>query len=86
MSSYDRIKDLPLEIESYELSGLDFSLPGTDMERLTAIIHLKGGGHEGLGEDVVYDALDHVAFRDAGPVLDLAGKHDRLLLRFARQP
>ena len=75
MSSYDRIKDLPLEIESYELSGLDFSLPGTDMERLTTIIHLKGGGHEGLGEDVVYDALDHVAFRDAGPVLDLAGKH-----------
>ena len=75
MSSYDRIKDLPLEIDSYELSGLDFPLPGGEMERLTTIVHLKGGGHEGLGEDVVYDALDHVAFRDAGPVLDLAGKH-----------
>jgi hypothetical protein len=75
MSSYDRIKDLPLEIDSYELSGLDFPLPGGEMERLTTIVHLKGGGREGLGEDVVYDALDHVAFRDAGPVLDLAGKH-----------
>jgi L-alanine-DL-glutamate epimerase-like enolase superfamily enzyme len=75
MSSYDRIKDLPLEIDSYELSGLDFSLPGTEFERLTTLIHLKGQGHEGIGEDVVYDALDHVAFRDAGPVLDLAGKH-----------
>jgi hypothetical protein len=75
MSSYDRIKDLTLEIDSYELSGLDFPLPGGEMERLTTIVHLKGGGREGLGEDVVYDALDHVSFRDAGPVLDLAGKH-----------
>src|SRR5512132_4460764 len=28
-----------------------------------------------MGEDVVYDALDHVAFQDAGPVLELAGEH-----------
>src|SRR5919106_2719139 len=75
MSSYERIAELPLKIDSYELSGLSFSLPGTEFERLTTIIHLKGDGHEGLGEDVVYDALDHVAFQDAGPVHDLAGEH-----------
>jgi L-alanine-DL-glutamate epimerase-like enolase superfamily enzyme len=75
VSSYDRIADLPLEIDSYELSGLDFSVPDSEFERLTTLIHLKGGGHEGIGEDVVYDALDHVAFQDAGPVLDLAGEH-----------
>ncbi|MFL5906983.1 MAG: hypothetical protein ACJ75Z_05250 [Solirubrobacterales bacterium] len=75
MSSYDKIADLPLEIDSYELQGLEFSPPGSDFDRLTTIIHLKEGGHEGMGEDVVYDPLDHVAFRDAGPVLDLAGKH-----------
>jgi hypothetical protein len=75
VASYDRIADLPLEIESYELTGLDFSVPDSEFERLTTLIHLKGGGHEGIGEDVVYDALDHVAFQDAGPVLDLAGKH-----------
>jgi L-alanine-DL-glutamate epimerase-like enolase superfamily enzyme len=75
VSSYDKVKDLPLEIDDYELQGLEFSLPGADFDRLTTIIHLKGGGYEGLGEDVVYDALDHVAFQDAGPVLDLAGKH-----------
>jgi hypothetical protein len=75
LASYDKIKDLPLRIDSYDLQGLDFSIPRTDMERLTTIIHLKGDGREGLGEDVVYDALDHVAFRDAGPVLDLAGDH-----------
>jgi L-alanine-DL-glutamate epimerase-like enolase superfamily enzyme len=74
VSSYDKIKDLPLEIEGYELEGLEFQVPDA-FERLTTIIHLKGDGHEGLGEDVVYDALDHVAFQDAGPVLDLAGKH-----------
>ena len=28
-------------------------------------------GEEGIGEDVVYDVLDHIAHRDAGPVLDL---------------
>jgi L-alanine-DL-glutamate epimerase-like enolase superfamily enzyme len=75
VASYDLIKDLPLEIDSYELQGLEFSLPDADFDRLTTIIHLKGGGHEGLGEDVVYDSLDHIAFQDAGPVLDLAGKH-----------
>ena len=75
MSSYEAIKDLPLEIEGYELQGLEFHPEGADFDRLTTIIHLKGGGHEGLGEDVVYDALDHVAFQDAGPALDLAGEH-----------
>jgi hypothetical protein len=75
VSSYDAIKDLPLEIEGYELEGREFHLEGTEFDRLTTTIHLKGGGHEGLGEDVVYDALDHVAFQDAGPVLDLAGEH-----------
>jgi len=68
VSSYDAIKDLPVEIEGYELEGLEFHPEGTDFDRLTTIIHLKGGGQEGLGEDVVYDALDHVAFQDAGPV------------------
>jgi L-alanine-DL-glutamate epimerase-like enolase superfamily enzyme len=75
VSSYDRIADLPLEIDSYELSGLDFSVPDSEFERLTTLIHLQGSGQEGIGEDVVYDALDHVAFQDAGPVLDLAGEH-----------
>jgi L-alanine-DL-glutamate epimerase-like enolase superfamily enzyme len=75
MASYDQIKDLPLKVDSYDLQGLEFHLPGSEFDRLTTIIHLKGDGQEGLGEDVVYDALDHVAFRDAGAILDLAGEH-----------
>ncbi|CAN5453247.1 hypothetical protein BH20ACT15_BH20ACT15_05620 [soil metagenome] len=73
MSSYEQIADLPLKVDSYELEGLEFAAPGFD--RLSTVIHLKGDGHEGVGEDVVYDALDHVAFQDAGAVLDLAGEH-----------
>jgi hypothetical protein len=75
VASYDKIKDLPLKIDSYELQGLEFTPPGMEFERLTTIFHLQGDGHEGMGEDVVYDALDHVALRDAGPVLELAGEH-----------
>ncbi len=37
------------------------------------MIHLHGDGKEGIGEDVVYDVLDHIAHRDAGPVLDVTG-------------
>ncbi len=71
MGTFDRFADLPLEIEDYELEGLEFQTPG--FERLTTIIRLRGGGEEGLGEDVTYDALDHIALQDAGPALDLTG-------------
>jgi hypothetical protein len=71
MATFDLLADLPLEIDGYELEGLELQLPG--FERLSTVIHLRGGGEEGLGEDVTYDALDHVALQDAGPVLDLTG-------------
>jgi hypothetical protein len=69
MATFDALADLPLEIEGYELEGLELQIPG--FERLSTVIHLKGGGEEGLGEDVTYEALDHVALQDAGPALDL---------------
>ncbi len=71
VSTFERLEDLPLEIEGYELEGLELSVPG--FERLSTVIHIHGGGEEGLGEDVTYDALDHVALQDAGAVLDLTG-------------
>jgi hypothetical protein len=71
MPSFDLLADLPLEIEGYELSGLDLQTP--DFERLSTVIRIRGGGEEGLGEDVTYDALDQVALQDAGPTLDLTG-------------
>ena len=71
MSTYDLIADLPLTIDAYELERRE--LQTGQFERLTTTFHLRGGGKEGLGEDVSYDALDHVALQDAGPVLPLAG-------------
>ncbi len=71
MSTYDRLAQLPIRIDSYELEGRDREYG--DFTRPSTIIHLRGGGHEGVGEDVIYDVLDHVAHRDAGPVLDLSG-------------
>ena len=72
MSTYARLAELPLEIESYGLEGLQLGV-SSEFTRLTTLIKLAGGGQEGVGEDVVYEGLDHIAFQDAGPALDLAG-------------
>lgn len=73
MSTYAKVSDLPLEIDSYELVPLEREV-SSDFTRLSTVIRLRGGGQEGVGEDVTYDALDHVALQDAGPNLPLAGK------------
>ena len=71
MSVWPKLAELPIEIESYELSGHDREFG--DFTRPSTVVHLHGDGHEGIGEDVVYTVLDHFAHRDAGPVHDLAG-------------
>jgi hypothetical protein len=72
MGTYERVADLPLEIERYELEGLSRRF-SEEFERRTTIFHLHGGGHEGLGEDVCYAPEDHAAQLELGPVLPLAG-------------
>ena len=66
--------DLPLEIERYELEGLSVDV-STGFTRRTTVVHLHGGGEEGVGEDITYIAEEQAAFQDAGPVLPLAGEH-----------
>ncbi|HEX2441164.1 MAG TPA: hypothetical protein VHT71_22830, partial [Methylomirabilota bacterium] len=72
MGTYERVADLPLEIERYELEGLSRRFSEA-FERRTTIFHLYGAGHEGQGEDVVYDPEAQGAQQDLGPVLELAG-------------
>ena len=67
MSTFDLLSDLTLEVDGYTLEGLQANV-SSGFERLSTVVHLTGGGLEGVGEDVVYDALDHIAFQDAGPV------------------
>ena len=74
MSTYERLAELPLEIESYSLEGFEQQYT-PEFTRMTTVIHLHGGGEEGAGEDVIYDGLDHVSLQAAGPTLGLAGSH-----------
>jgi hypothetical protein len=74
MSTFDLLADLPLEVERYTLEGLRLQV-SSGFERLSTVVHLQGGGVEGVGEDVVYQAEDHVAFQEAGPVHDLSGSY-----------
>jgi L-alanine-DL-glutamate epimerase-like enolase superfamily enzyme len=72
MGTYERVADLELAIESYELEGLSRRF-NEQFERRTTIFHLHGGGHEGLGEDVTYTPEDQATQQELGPVLPLAG-------------
>jgi hypothetical protein len=73
VSLYDAVKDLPLQVEAYDLDvrSLDVS---SDFTRKTTTIRLVGSGAEGLGEDVTYDAAEHDAQLVRGPVLPLEGE------------
>jgi hypothetical protein len=74
VGTYDRLANLQLEIESHALEGLELAV-SSDFTRLSTLIRLRGRGEEGVGEDVTYDALDHVALQDAEASLDFAGSY-----------
>jgi L-alanine-DL-glutamate epimerase-like enolase superfamily enzyme len=74
MSTYDRVAELPLEIESYELAGLTRDVSSA-FTRLTTVVSIHGRGETGIGEDVTYEAKEHERLQRAGPVHDLAGEH-----------
>jgi hypothetical protein len=70
--TYDQLADLPLTIDGYSLEGLERAI-SPEWTRRTTVYHLSGGGEEGVGEDVTYDAGEQLEQQQAGPVLDLAG-------------
>jgi hypothetical protein len=74
VSRYERLADLSLEIESYELEPLQVAISSA-FTRHTTVIRLRGGGHEGVGEDVTYSPGDQLALQREGPTLPLAGSH-----------
>src|SRR5215218_3832991 len=73
MGTYDLLADLPLAIESYALEALELDV-SSGFRRQTTVVHLHGGGEEGIGEDVVYDGEDQDHLQAAGAYLDLAGE------------
>lgn len=70
-STWEKVADLPLQIERAELEPRQQDV-SSDFTRKSTIVHLHGGDQEGLGEDVVYQAEEHEAAWAAGAP-DLAG-------------
>ena len=66
MSLYDAVRDLPLEVDGYELEGLAQDV-SSGFLRQTTIIQLHGGGETGVGEDVTYDGAEHDLLQAQGP-------------------
>ncbi len=70
MGAYERLAGLPLEVEGYRLERREMAV-SSGFTRVTTTVVLVGGGLEGRGEDVTYEAEDHDGF----PRLELAGRH-----------
>lgn len=70
--SYQRLADLPLEVEGYALERSARRVSAR-FERVTTQVRLRGGGAEGLGEDVGYVADAHSRLIAAGAGLSLRG-------------
>ncbi len=71
---YAAVAGLPLEVDGYELEPLERAV-SSEFTRVTTIVRLRGGGEEGVGEDVTYDADAQRAHQHAGAVQPLAGRH-----------
>jgi hypothetical protein len=71
---YDRVRDLPLEIDTYELDGRELDV-SSGFTRRTTVVRLRGGDQEGIGEDVTYDGDDQLALQQSPRDLPLAGSH-----------
>jgi L-alanine-DL-glutamate epimerase-like enolase superfamily enzyme len=70
--TYARFAGLGLEIDGYELERLEKPVT-RGFTRVTTLVHLRGDGQEGLGEDVTWYAEHHDREQAAGPILPLAG-------------
>jgi hypothetical protein len=70
---WDRLRSLPLLVESYELDRLSATF-SYGFERVTTRIRLLGGGAEGRGEDVSPHEDEGATLHVMGPVLPLAGE------------
>ena len=72
MSLYDKVRDFPLSVECYALDGIEQQVSPAFLRKSTHI-RLIGGGEEGIGEDVTYDADEHDLQQSRGTILPLSG-------------
>ncbi|MGM0590930.1 MAG: hypothetical protein ACQETI_04740 [Halobacteriota archaeon] len=75
MSLFDRVADLPLTIESVEMTRHERDT-SSGFTRLSTVFSLHGLDETGRGEDVTYDGEDHEALDDApDDAFSLAGEY-----------
>ena len=70
---WDRLRDLPLVLESYDYERQSRTF-AYGFERVTTLVRLVGNGAEGLGEDVSPYEDEAPTLHAVGPVLPLAGE------------
>ena len=70
---WEKLRHLPLEIESYEVDRLSATFTH-DFQRVTSLVRLIGGGHEGHSEDVSPFEGEDDTLHVLGPFLPLAGE------------
>jgi L-alanine-DL-glutamate epimerase-like enolase superfamily enzyme len=69
--TYDLVTGLPVRIDGFDLEPRERVSP--QFTRKTTTFHLRGGGQEGLGEDVTYSVEDQEQLQARGDALELAG-------------
>jgi len=74
VSTYDRVRGLPLVVEEYALEPLEREVARGFTLRRTEVV-LRGGGHEGRGEEVDYDPASQQRFQERRGELPLVGEH-----------
>jgi hypothetical protein len=74
VGTFDRLADLHLQVDGYSYERLSTEV-SSGFTRVSTVVHLAGADHEGVGEDVVYDIVDHDVLQDAGPVHELKGQY-----------
>jgi hypothetical protein len=74
MSTFDRVRALPLHVDGYFLEPLEREVArGFTLRRTVVVLH--GRGEEGRGEEVDYDPDQQALFQERGGDLPLAGEH-----------
>jgi L-alanine-DL-glutamate epimerase-like enolase superfamily enzyme len=74
MSTCELLAPLAVKIEECVLEPLQADV-SSEFVRKTTLIRLRGGGQEGIGEDVTYDNLDQETLQREGPGFELAGSY-----------
>jgi hypothetical protein len=74
VSTYDAVKDLPLEIDGYELGPLEQEVAADFVLKRTVVV-LRGAGEWGRGEDVDYDPAAQERFQARRGEMPFTGRH-----------